>query len=83
MCPQGMDEVLRMQAIVQSAGSTCRILVASLRSPSDMASLLSQGCDTMTISPAVADALLVDALTEEAAAAFQEAAGGAAEPVHA
>ena len=69
-----MDEVLRMQAIVQAAGSHCRILVASLRSLGDMSVLLAQGCDTLTISPGVAEALLKDELTEQAAAAFELAA---------
>lgn len=66
-----------MQAIVQD--HHCRILVASLRTAGDLSALLASGCDTLTISPAVADGLLVDELTEEAAAAFQVAAqeGGA------
>ncbi len=35
--------------------------------------IIIQGCDTFTISPAVADELLTDPLTEAAAEAFEQA----------
>lgn len=64
-----------MQNIIDRAviydGDT-RLLVASIRSADEIAELAAQGCNTFTISPAVAEQLVSDPLTIEAAELFQE-----------
>jgi transaldolase len=85
---QGRDghaELTRMQRIVESlhrgdsdgAGAApLRLLVASLRSPSDLARLAAEGLDTFTISPAIAEALFTVEPTLAAAAQFERDAAG-------
>lgn len=70
----GAGEIAAMQAMVRSAGSAMRILVASLRSAEDLARLAALGLDTFTFSPKVAAALFADPLTTAAAEAFEVAA---------
>lgn len=55
------------------ADAPMRLLVASIRSADEMARLAAEGgCNTFTISPAVAQQLFDERLTNEAAAVFQE-----------
>lgn len=70
----GFAEIAAMQAMVASAGSAMRILVASLREAGDLARLAALGLDTFTFSPKVAAMLFADPLTEAAAEAFEIAA---------
>ena len=71
---QGRDghaELLTMQRALGAIGSGTRLLVASLRSPGDLTRLAAGGCDTFTISPAIAAALLDNPHTAAAAAQFE------------
>jgi len=73
----GHGELVRMQRCVDGVGSPLRLLVASLRSPDDLARLAAEGLDTFTISPAIAAALFAVEPTEAAAAQFErDACGG-------
>jgi transaldolase len=79
----GHAELTRMQRIVQGvaqsaqAGPQLRLLVASLRSPDDLARLAAEGLDTFTISPAIAAELFAVEPTLAAAAQFErDAIGG-------
>lgn len=73
----GHGELVRMQRCVEGVGSTLRLLVASLRSPDDLARLAAEGLDTFTISPAIAAALFAVEPTEAAAEQFERDALGA------
>ncbi len=77
---QGRDghaEIITMQRCLQALGSTTRLLVASLRSASDLPRLAAEGLNTFTISPAIAEDLLQVEATEAAALQFElDAAGG-------
>ena len=70
----GMDEIVRMQEMVDGLGCDTRVLVASIRDVESMATLARKGCDTFTFSAAVARLLFDEPLTDAAAAAFEEAA---------
>ena len=73
----GHTELIRMQRCVRELHSPLRLLVASLRSPNDLALLAAEGLDTFTISPAIAEALFAVEPTEAAAAQFErDALGG-------
>lgn len=71
----GYDDISKMQSIVDMSetyeGET-RLLVASIRSAQDISILAAEGCNTFAISPLVADQLVSDPLTLEAAELFQE-----------
>ena len=89
---QGRDghaELIRMQRIVESVcrvdpdgrgdepgAAPLRLLVASLRSPNDLARLAAEGLDTFTISPGIAEALFAVEPTLAAAAQFERDAQG-------
>ena len=60
-----------MRAICQPE---TRILLASLRTAAQVASLAARGHDTFTVSPAVLDDLLTNETSEAATAAFEEVA---------
>ena len=73
----------RMQRIVEGVvpaartDARLRLLVASLRSPDDLAGLAAEGLDTFTISPAIAAELFAVEPTLAAAAQFErDAVGG-------
>jgi transaldolase len=72
----GHAELIRMQRAVDGLGSSLRLLVASLRSPDDLARLAAEGLNTFTISPAIADALFRVEATEAAAQQFELDAAG-------
>jgi transaldolase len=89
---QGRDghaELIRMQRIVASvcrvdpdgrgdepSAAPLRLLVASLRSPNDLARLAAEGLDTFTISPGIAEALFAVEPTLAAVAQFERDAQG-------
>lgn len=69
---QNADKIVDdMRAICQPE---TRILLASLRSAAQVASLAARGHDTFTLAPAVLDDLLTNKTSEAATAAFEEAA---------
>lgn len=63
-----------MQKIVDLGceGGHMRLLVASIRSADEVAALSVEGCNTFTLSPAVAAQLFNEPLTIAAAELFQE-----------
>lgn len=67
----GLSELLKMQRALHALESNTRLLVASLRSPSDLIDLAAGGCDTFTISPEIASALLQNPHTTAAAEQFE------------
>ncbi|KAG1664837.1 hypothetical protein FOA52_007095 [Chlamydomonas sp. UWO 241] len=71
---QGTAGVEQMQAVLRAHGAQCRLLVASLRDPSELAQLSAKGCDTFTISPAVTSKMFAVESTIQAAADFEDAA---------
>ncbi|MEB3263795.1 MAG: transaldolase family protein [Synechococcus sp.] len=60
-----------MQQALDGVGSPTRLLVASLRSPEDLPRLAAVGCDTFTLGPAIAAALLASSATAAAARQFE------------
>jgi transaldolase len=70
----GTAEVIAMQELLQNTGAPTRLLVASLRSWDKVVELAWEGCDTFTFGTAVAEGLVDDPDTEEAAEAFAAAA---------
>ena len=79
----GHAELTRMQRIVEGVAPAARtearlrLLVASLRSPDDLARLAAEGLDTFTISPAIAAELFAVEPTLAATAQFEcDAVGG-------
>lgn len=70
----GRAQCVQMQQIIQAAGSKTRLLVASIRSPEDIAYLAAHGCNTFTIQPAICAQLFEERLTIAAAASFEQAA---------
>lgn len=71
---QGIQETVRMQKIVDLGCEEghMRLLVASIRSADEVATLAAEGCNTFTLSPAVAAQLFDEPLTIAAAAVFQD-----------
>lgn len=79
MVEAGVDakqHLTQMHTIRKSISSEVEILVASLRSIDQMVELAAEGLTHFTISPAIAEALLTDKLTQDAAAEFARAAKG-------
>ncbi len=75
MTDQGRDGVAAAIAVHQVlAGSGVRVLVASLRSLDDVATLAAAGVPDFALNPALAGALLADELTDAAAADFEAVA---------
>lgn len=70
----GRDDLVTMQRIIANIGSTTRILVASIRSVDDLTFLATQGLDTFTFSPTIAEAFFNVAATTQAANDFEQAA---------
>lgn len=72
---QGMVEISKMQDIIDmstACSGEVRLLVASLRSADEIAQLAAQGCNTFTIAPKIAEELVADPLTLQAAEVFEE-----------
>lgn len=70
----GEDEVIQMQEIKEGLESDIRILVASIKSPQQVAALAVEGVGTFTLPPPVVDEMFGQKDTLEAAAAFERAA---------
>lgn len=71
---KGFGQCAEMQRILQTQTSGTRLLVASIRDTSEISSLAALGCDTFTISPAVAGKLFNVQYTLDAAADFEASA---------
>jgi transaldolase len=72
----GHAEIIAMQTILNRLDSSTRLLVASVRSASDIGVLAQSGVDTYTLTPVVAAELFNERQTLEAAAVFEEHAAG-------
>jgi transaldolase len=70
----GLDEIAAMQQIINNLGGSTRLLVASIRSLSDLAALARRGCNTFTLLPGLVEELLSNPQTLAAAADFEEKA---------
>mmetsp|Transcript_81264 Transcript_81264/g.162109 ORF Transcript_81264/g.162109 Transcript_81264/m.162109 type:complete len:244 (-) Transcript_81264:142-873(-) len=70
----GVAECAAMPELIRGMGASTRVLVASLRSASQLSTLAAQGCDTFTFSPAIARELFNEPLTTAAALNFEAAA---------
>ncbi|NEQ50278.1 MAG: transaldolase [Leptolyngbya sp. SIO3F4] len=70
----GREALTSMQRSLNGVQSSTRILTASIRDIDDMAYLASQGLDTFTLSPRIAEALFSSEQTIEATTAFEQAA---------
>ena len=72
----GIAEVLAMQGCLRGLGCPTRLLVASLRSPEELAPLAAAGVDSFTLSPALARQLWSHRATADAVARFERDASG-------
>jgi len=68
----GLGDVIAMQEVL--AGSSTKILLASIRDVPSMVTLARHGVDCFTFGPAIAEQFFADPLTAEAVAAFEAAA---------
>ena len=77
----GHADLIAMQQALDGVGATTRLLVASLRDPTDLTRLAAAGVGCFTLAPSVAADLFAAAPTDEAAAQFERdaAAAGAVE----
>ena len=75
----GLDAGTTVRTMLAGAGGETRVLVASIRAAKDLSTLLDLGCDTFTVGPGVAEAMVADPRTLEASAAFEAHARGEAE----
>lgn len=69
----GHGAIATMQQALRGVNSPMRLLVASLRQPADLTILATQGLNTFTLAPAIADQLFEVPQTLAAAAAFEAA----------
>ena len=67
----GVAEVVTMQRCLAGLGSSVRLLVASLRQPSELSHLAAEGLNTFTISPALAADLFGCKATAAASSKFE------------
>ena len=74
----GPAELVTMQRALDGVGSSTRLLVASLRSPTDLSRLAAAGLGTFTLAPAIAAALLANPATAAAAQQFERDAAAMA-----
>jgi transaldolase len=70
----GRAELVAMRQAIVSANSPTRILVASIRSVEDVSFLATQGLNTFTLSPEIAEGFFAVAATNQAALDFERAA---------
>ena len=68
----GYEVLIAMQRALEGVKSSTRLLVASLRNPADLSHLAMAGCNTFTIGPAIAAALLSEKNTQAAAERFNQ-----------
>ncbi len=79
ICDQGRDghaELITMQQMLPSLQPQLRLLVASLRQPSDISRLAAAGLDTFTINASLVETLFANGATAAAAAQFERDAAG-------
>jgi transaldolase len=67
----GVAEVIAMQRCLAGLGSSVRLLVASLRQPSELSRLAAEGLNTFTISPVLAAELFGSEATAAASVQFE------------
>jgi transaldolase len=72
----GHAELVLMQQCLDGVGSSTRLLVASLRQPTDLSRLAAAGISTFTLGAAIAEQLHRVAATEAAVAQFHRDAHG-------
>jgi transaldolase len=77
----GVAEIIEMQTILDRLDCSTRLLVASIRSADELATLAQAGLDTYTFGARVASELFADTQTLAAVAAFDAAASAAPQPV--
>lgn len=70
----GRQQIVVMQQGLRGINSSTKLLVASIRSINDITHLATQGLNTFTLSPAVAEQLFQVKATQTAALAFEKAA---------
>jgi|TARA_B100001964_G_scaffold116558_1_gene129859 transaldolase len=68
----GYSELVAMQRALDGVGSSCKLLVASLRHSNDLSYLAAEGINTFTISPVLAAELFDVEATLKAAEAFEK-----------
>ncbi len=68
------QEILSMHRMLDAVGSATRVLVASVRTPTDVVTLAQEGVACFALPPAVAAAFFNDPLTRDATEAFERAA---------
>ncbi|MFL0789714.1 MAG: transaldolase family protein [Prochlorococcus sp.] len=68
----GHAELVAMQACLDGIGSSCRLLVASLRERKDLSRLAAQGLNTFTISATLAEELFNVSATMAASQSFEQ-----------
>lgn len=69
----GLADVLAMHQVLAGAGSSTKVLVASIPDIASMVTLARQGVDCFTVAPAIAEQFFADELTAEAAETFEAA----------
>ena len=74
----GFAEIAAMQRVITACGSRLRVLVASLRSPSDAVRLAELGVRHFTVAPAVFTRFFEDELTDAAVRTFDQAVAAGA-----
>ena len=67
----GLKEIIAMQQIIDTTGSSIRLLVASIRQIDDLVTLAKQGVSCFTLSPEIVDKLLTNDLSQRATDAFE------------
>jgi len=67
----GVAEITQMQIVIDKAHATARILVASIRTPDQLAELATCGVQDFTIAPKLWQELLSDPLTDAAVGVFE------------
>ena len=70
----GFAEIAGMARMVRAHGGSMRIVVASLRDPSDVVRLAAEGLDAFTFNPKLAAGFFADEATARAVEAFEQAA---------
>lgn len=70
----GREAIAQMQRALDGVQSPTRILTASIREVEDLAYLATQGLDTFTFAPRIAEALFSSEQTNAATVAFEQAA---------
>lgn len=70
----GHEEVVAMQEALDGVGGDTEILLASIRSISQVLELSRHGVSAYAVNPAVLDELFADELTAQAVATFEQAA---------